>query len=94
MSSVNPLRNKRMNTITPENIAHMHAVADELGEHFAKEPNREKVLIWLHVMRNELVDVCSPVTNLRDLRHELDEIDRMLDRIESRRAEIRSSLAH
>jgi hypothetical protein len=77
-----------MSTLTPELVGKMNALANELGEHFANEPNRERVLLWLDVLQNELVDVCSPINRLNDLRNEFDAIDAMLDRIEARRAEI------
>ena len=50
--------------ISPETIAKMaNAFADEIGEHFASEPNQEKVLVWLDIIRNEMIDdCCSPVS--------------------------------
>ncbi len=46
----------------------MNAFADEIGEHFASEPNQEKVLVWLDIIRNEMIDdCCSPVSRMRDL---------------------------
>jgi hypothetical protein len=74
--------------ISTEQLAHMTAVANELGEFFSQEPNREKMLLWLDVMRRELVEECDPIGH-PELRHELDTIDRVLDRIEARRSEVR-----
>ena len=79
-------------TISTENLARMTAIANELGEHFAKENDREKMRLWLDEVRRELVEECDPV-NHPDLRSQLDAIDSTLDRIERRRTEVRA-LAH
>jgi hypothetical protein len=75
--------------ISTENLARMAATADLLGEHFAKEDDRETVLLWLDQARRELVEECDPV-NHPDLRNQLDAIDNTLDRIERVRAEVRA----
>jgi hypothetical protein len=77
-------------TISPENLARMAATADLLGEHFAKEDDREVVLLWLDMARRELVEECDPVDH-PEIRTQLDAIDSVLDRIESRRAEVRAA---
>jgi hypothetical protein len=74
-------------TISPEIFGHMKAVANQIGEHFADEPDREKVLLQLDEIRRQLVDECDPVGS-SGLRSQLDTIDRLLDIIEDRRAEV------
>jgi hypothetical protein len=75
--------------ISTEQLARMKKIANELGEFFANEPDREKMLLWLDVARRELVEECDPIGH-PELRHELDTIDCVLDRIEGRRDEVRS----
>lgn len=79
-----------MNTVTPETIDRMNAFADEIGAHFAKEPDERVMLVWLDtIIRNEIIDeCCSPITRMRDVIAECTAIDRMLDRIERKRKEM------
>jgi hypothetical protein len=77
-------------SISTEALARMAAIADELGIHFAKEDNREVVLLWLDQARRELVEQCDPA-NHPDLLAQLGAIDSTLDRIERRRAEVRAA---
>ena len=76
-------------TISTEQLVRMTAMANELGEFFAKEPNREMMLLWLDEIRRSLVEECDPVGS-RGLYQDLDTIDALLDIIEARRSEIRS----
>jgi hypothetical protein len=76
-------------TISTEQRARMTAMATELGEFFAKELNREKMLLRLDEIRRSLVEECDPVGS-RGLYQDLDTIDALLDIIEARRSEIRS----
>lgn len=69
-------------TISTEQLARMTAIANELGEFFALEPDREKMLLWLDVARRELVEECDPVGS-HGLRPQLDTIDALLDIIEA-----------
>jgi hypothetical protein len=77
-------------TISPQTIDLMNAFADDIGAHFAKEPNEHVMHVWLdRIIRNEIIDqCCSPITRMRDLIAECNAIDRMLDRIESVRKKI------
>jgi hypothetical protein len=77
-------------TISTEQLARMTAMANELSEFFAKEPNREKMLLWLDEIRRSLVEECDPVGS-PGLYQDLDTIDGLLDIIEARRSEIRSA---
>jgi hypothetical protein len=75
-------------TISTEQLARMTAVVNELGEFFAKESNREKMLLWLDEIRRNLAEECDPVGS-PGLYQDLDTIDALLDLIEARRSEIR-----
>jgi hypothetical protein len=77
-------------TISNEQRARMTAMANELGEFFAKEPDRKKMLLWLDEIRRSLAEECDPVGS-RGLYQDLDTIDALLDLIEARRSEIRSA---
>src|ERR1700722_17247838 len=81
-------------TISPETIAAMNAFADDVAAHFANEPDERVMHVWLdRIIRNEIIDdCCSPITRMRDLIAECNAIDRMLDRIERKRKEIRSKM--
>jgi hypothetical protein len=73
-------------------IEHMTETANAISEGFANESDREKVLAWCDSARHELVECTSPVTDLANLRTELDMIDRCLGIIENRRSEIQSAM--
>jgi hypothetical protein len=74
-------------TISTEQFARMTAIANELGDFFAQEPNCEAVLLQLDEIRRNLVDECDPVGS-PGLWNQLETIDRLLDIIEARRNEV------
>ena len=77
------------NTISAEQFERTVAIANKIGEHFAKEPDREKVLVWLSRARNELIEEIDwgrpGFINAATM------VDRLLDIIEARRAEVISA---
>jgi hypothetical protein len=60
----------------------MRNATTAIADHFANEPNREKVRAWCDAARHELVEECSPVWMRRVLISQLDTIDHVLDLIE------------
>jgi hypothetical protein len=65
----------------------MNETANQIGAHFANEPDHEKMLVWLDAARQELVLECDPIEH-PELIPQLDAIDRALDTIERRRRQI------
>jgi hypothetical protein len=77
---------------SPEQLEHIVSTATAIGEGFARHSDRE-IWIWSANSRNEMCDeCCSPVTDLKNLRTELDCIDAILSIVENRRAEVRAAM--
>jgi hypothetical protein len=68
----------------------MAEIALEMGDHFGREPNREKMLLCLDVMRRELIDELDWGPWLIE---NANMAERLLDIIDTRRTEMRGAMS-